>query len=68
MHAANEGFMKALLEDVRTTTNHMTTFRGPTGNRWRLRLDAVTGELTVEVAPPYSTRPPPPPSAPPGED
>jgi len=56
MHKQNPGFMKALLDDVRSTTDRTTTFRDTAGQRYRLTLDQGTGELRVEPAP--ATHPP----------
>ena len=60
MHQKNTGFVKALLEDARSTTDHATTFRDDQGYRYRLTLDPQTGVLTIEEAPALSTMPPPP--------
>jgi hypothetical protein len=57
MHQKNEGFMKALLDDARSTTDHQTTFRDERGLRWRLKLDPVSGALNVERHP-DSQKPP----------
>ncbi len=58
MHKANPGFMKALIDDARTTTDHTTFFRTDAGMRYRLKLDPNTGDLDVQ---PHaeSRRPPP---------
>jgi hypothetical protein len=72
MHGKNPGFMRSLLEDARSTTDHATTFRDEQGRRWQLRLDPNDGKLTVEKAPPRGSVPPPPvirpSSRPPGPD
>lgn len=68
MHGKNPGFMRSLLEDAKSTTDHQTFFRDEDGNRWMLRLDPNDGTLTVAPAPPRGSRPPPPsayPSRPP---
>jgi len=48
LHTNNPGYMKALLEDVKTTTDHTTTFRDQAGMKYRLTLDHNTGELCLE--------------------
>lgn len=53
MHQKNAGFMKALLDDARSTTDHTTYFRDDEGRRRTLHLDPASGDLTVqEGAPP----------------
>jgi hypothetical protein len=47
LHEKNEGFMKALLDDVRTTTDNATQFRDEEGNKYKLTLDPHSGELHV---------------------
>jgi hypothetical protein len=47
MHQKNPGFMKALLDDARSTTDHQTTFRDDAGVRYRLTLDPNTGDLNI---------------------
>ena len=47
MHQKNPGFMKALLDDARSTTDHQTTFRDDAGVRYRLTLDPSSGELSI---------------------
>jgi hypothetical protein len=59
MHQKNKGFMKALLDDARSTTDHTTYFRDEHGRRYALHLDPVTGDLTLEEAAPLTSRPPP---------
>ncbi|MEM9693454.1 MAG: hypothetical protein AAGA56_12975 [Myxococcota bacterium] len=49
LHKKNEGFMKALMEDARTTTDQTTFFRGEDGVRYRLRILPDSGD--IEVAP-----------------
>jgi hypothetical protein len=60
LHKANEGFLKTLIDDCRSTTDHRTTFRDQDGHRYFMTLNPVTGELTLSEAPALSTRPPPP--------
>lgn len=48
MHKANPGFMKALIEDAKTTTDHTTFFRSGAGTKYRLKLDPNTGDLDVQ--------------------
>jgi hypothetical protein len=47
MHKKNPGFMKALIDDARTTTDHTTFFRDEGGARYKLVLDSQTGDLHV---------------------
>ena len=58
-HKENPSFIKALLEDARSTTDHATTFRDNTGHRYRLTIDQRTGEIVIASAPPLSSMPPP---------
>ena len=51
MHQANPGFMKALIDDARTTTDHITFFRDGEGVRYKLALDPNTGDLHLSPAP-----------------
>lgn len=48
MHKANPGFMKALIDDARTTTDHTTFFRAEDGTRYRITLDPNSGDLDVQ--------------------
>ncbi len=48
MHKANPGFMKAIMEDAKTTTDHTTFFRDEAGTKYKLRLDPNTGDLEVQ--------------------
>ena len=50
MHTNNPGYMKALLEDVKTTTDRTTTFRDEAGVKYRMTLDQNTGELRLDKA------------------
>lgn len=59
-HKENPAFVKALLEDARSTTDHATTFRDKDGNRYKLTIDARTGEVVIAANPRLSTFPPPP--------
>ncbi len=59
-HKENPAFVKALLEDARSTTDHATTFRDGDGNRYKLTIDTRTGEIVIASAPRLSTHPPPP--------
>ncbi len=57
MHKQNPGFMKALIDDARTTTDNATFFRSEAGIRYKLTLDPHSGDLDVQphagsVAPP----------------
>lgn len=47
MHQKNAGFMKALMEDARTTTDKTTFFRGDDGAKYRLRILPDSGDLEV---------------------
>lgn len=47
MHQKNAGFMKALMEDARTTTDKTTFFRGEDGTKYRLRVLPDSGDLEV---------------------
>jgi hypothetical protein len=51
MHKANPGFMKALIDDARTTTDHTTFFRSDAGQKYKLTLDPHTGNLDVQPQP-----------------
>ena len=59
MHQKNKGFMKALLDDAKSTTDHTTYFRDQQGRRYALHLDPLSGDLTLEEAAPHTSRPPP---------
>jgi hypothetical protein len=59
LHKENDGFVKALLEDARSTTDHATSFRDGEGNRYRLVIDTHSGELIITKAQRLSTFPPP---------
>jgi hypothetical protein len=48
MHTKNKGFMRAILEDVRSTTDQTTTFRDEQGRKFKLTLDSKAGTLHVE--------------------
>ncbi len=50
MHQKNQGYMKALLDDVRTTTDNTTIFRDDHGTKYRMTLDPNSGELHLEQA------------------
>jgi hypothetical protein len=47
-HQKNKDFMKALMDDARTTTDNTTFFRGDDGAKYRLKLDPLTGDLDVQ--------------------
>lgn len=47
-HKQNPGFMKALIDDARTTTDHTTFFRSEAGVRYKLKLDPNSGDLDVQ--------------------
>lgn len=51
MHQKNKGFMRAILEDVRSTTDQSTTFRDEQGRKFKLTLDSNAGTLRVEPEP-----------------
>lgn len=59
LHQNNPGFLKALVDDARSTTDHATTFRDDSGARYRMTLDVTTGELKVEPAPARISKLPP---------
>jgi hypothetical protein len=48
MHQKNKGFMRAILEDVRSTTDQTTTFRDEQGRKFKLTLDSKAGTLHIE--------------------
>lgn len=48
LHKQNPGFMKALIDDARTTTDNTTFFRTEAGVRYRLKLDPNSGDLDVQ--------------------
>ncbi len=50
-HKKTEGFLKALLEDARSTTDHTTYFRDEEGERYKLTFDPSSGGLCIERAP-----------------
>ncbi|MEZ4446572.1 MAG: hypothetical protein R3B72_46265 [Polyangiaceae bacterium] len=60
LHKKNPGFVRALLDDVKSTTDNTTYFRDEQGNRYSLSLDPHSGALVLDTAPALSTRPPPP--------
>ena len=45
--AASRDYLKFLIGEAQSNTNHTTTFRKPDGPRWNLRLVAETAELEV---------------------
>lgn len=47
LHQKNKGFMKALMDDARTTTDNTTFFRGEDGAKYRLKLDPLNGDVDV---------------------
>ncbi len=51
LHKKNPGYMKALIDDARSTTDMTTYFRDEAGNRYRITFDPTAGELTVDPAP-----------------
>lgn len=51
MHQKNKGFMRAILEDVRSTTDQTTTFRDEQGRKFKLTLDSNAGTLCIEPDP-----------------
>ena len=51
LHKKTPGFMKALIDDARSTTDLTTYFRDEAGNRYRITFDPATSELNVEPAP-----------------
>ena len=57
MHEKNKGFVKAVLEDARSTTDNTSYFRGDDGLRYKVTLDPTSGDLTIEPSP--RTQPPP---------
>jgi hypothetical protein len=59
LHASTPGFMRSLLEDVRSTTDNTTFFRDDQERRWKLALDPNTNALTITPAPKRTTQPPP---------
>ena len=48
LHKANPGFMKALIDDARTTTDNTTFFRTEAGIKYTLKLDPHSGDLDVQ--------------------
>ena len=48
MHPKNKGFMRAILEDVRSTTDQTTSFRDEQGRKFKLTFDSQAGTLHVE--------------------
>jgi hypothetical protein len=58
MHQKNQGFVKAVLEDARSTTDNISFFRGDDGVRYKVTLDPASGDLDIQPAP--RTQPPPP--------
>ncbi len=47
LHKKNPGYMKALLEDARSTTDLTTYFRDEGGTKYRLTFNPTNQELTV---------------------
>lgn len=58
MHQKNPGFVKAVLDDARSTTDHATSFRSEAGIRYRVTLDPRTGDLHLEEMA-QTSKPPP---------
>jgi hypothetical protein len=50
LHKKNAGYMKALLEDARSTTDQTTFFRDEAGKRYRITFNSTDGELNVQPA------------------
>jgi len=50
LHKKNPGYMKALIEDARSTTDLTTYFKDEAGIRYRLTFNPTDQELTVEPA------------------
>jgi hypothetical protein len=44
-------FLKFLLQEARSASDHQATFTGADGTRWSLRLDLATGDIDVQRAP-----------------
>ncbi len=50
LYAKDHSYMKFLVEEARTNTDHTAEFRGANGTRYSLRLDAHSGDLVVAKA------------------
>ncbi|HLU65733.1 MAG TPA: hypothetical protein VKZ63_05630 [Kofleriaceae bacterium] len=51
MAGQNRDFLRFLIQEARSSTDHQATFTSGDGARWTLRLDLATGDLDVQRAP-----------------
>ena len=50
MAATHREFLKYLLTEARTNSDHTATFQSDAGDKWVLKLDLATGKLEVQPA------------------
>ena len=50
MHEKDKSYLKFLVGEARTNTDHKAPFKAEDGTRYMLRVDPRTGDLVVERA------------------
>jgi hypothetical protein len=52
LSSRNRDFLKFLLQEARSSSDHQASFSAADGTRWTLRLDLASGDLEVQRAAP----------------